>query len=232
MQKIIARAGRLARVLLLLALPALALFFALSIPAQVITLGGATIQADDACFTGGQIFTTVPIMPPGTAGIIRYGAQFSCTIPIGGTGVPWLVTFHFVEPCVAGGGCSITVTKGQRLFDVTINDTPALADLDIFADVGSLTWLQRSVLVWPSSANALRINFTSSVRTAVVSSIDYNTVALPQMWQNNVAGLLPTPAWYGTAGTDWYVNANRVIRWFGNSPDWSASDWYVTAAGR
>jgi len=169
-----------------LALFALALLFALVIRAQVITTGGGTVQATDACFSGGQLFTTLPITPPGTSGTLRYGAQLSCMIPVG-TGIPWLVTFHFVEPCASGGGCSSTVTApGQRLFSVTINDTPALVDLDIFANVGSLAWLQRSVLVWPSSSNTLRIKFTSTVRTAVVSSIDYNTVALPQMWQNLV----------------------------------------------
>ncbi len=162
-----------------LALFALALF---SLHAQVITTGGGTVQANDACWTGGALFP-VPVIPPGTLpGVIRYGAAMTCTIPIV-TSIPWLVTFHFVEPCVAGGGCSSVVTSGQRLFSVQINDTPALQDLDIFANAGALTPLQRSVLVWPSTSNTLRIVFTASVRTAVVSSIDYATVVLPQMWQ-------------------------------------------------
>ncbi len=184
-----------------LAFTALALVFALTAHGQVVTVGNTsgTVQADDACWTGGAIFTTVPIAPPGTntgavvtvgppvAGILRYGSQFSCTIPIQSS-IPWLVTFHFVEPCADGGGCSATVAAGQRQFSVTVNDTPALQNLDIFGNVGALAWLQRSVLVWPSTSNTLRIVFSSSVRTAVVSAIDYNTVALPQMWQAFTAG--------------------------------------------
>ncbi len=201
MQRIIARAGRLARVFLLLTLPA---------AAQVISLGssGGTVLATDACWSGGALFSTVPVTPPAAAGTLRYGALFSCTIPIG-TGIPWLITFHFVEPCGLGAGCSATVTAGQRKFSVTINDTPALVDVDIFANVGALVELQRSVLVWPSSTNTLRIVFTSSVRTAVVSSIDYNTVALPQMWQNNV----------GPVASNWYDPKNPT-------------EWYQTAGGR
>lgn len=225
-----------------LALPALALFFVLASPAQVITTGGGTVQANDGCWTGGALFP-VPVIPPGTLpGQIRYGAAFSCTIPVQAT-VPWLVTFHFVEPCAVGGGCSSVVPAGGRLFSVAINDTPALQDLDICARAGSLNPLTRSVLVWPGS-DTLRITFAASMRTAVISSIDYNTVALPQMWQTaggearitsgaqewaltgppitgpggyyDVENHSPgsTRAGYGPAGQDWYSDGVRVIRWF------------------
>ncbi len=149
--------------------PALALFFVLASPAQVVA-PNATVQAGDVCFSGGALFTTLPITPPGTTGVIRYGSQFTCTIPVI-PGVSYLVMFHFVEPCSVDGGCSSPVVLGQRVFSVAVNGAPAFVDLDVFARVGALKPLDLPILVG-SSFGFLRIDFTSRVRTAAILSID------------------------------------------------------------
>ncbi len=161
-----------------LALPALALFFALASQAQVIA-GSGTVQASDACWSGGALFTTIPITPPGTTGVIRYGAQFSCTIPVL-PAVPYLLTFHFVEPCGPAGGCSSPVVAGQRVFSVAVNGAPAFADLDIFAAVGALKLLDVPLQV-ASTYGFLRFEFTTRIRTAALLSIDVQAKPPPAL---------------------------------------------------
>jgi len=61
---------------------------------------------------------------------------------------------------------------GQRMFSVSINDEPVLKDFDIFAAIGSAqNPFTRSLLAYGTDGFVM-IKFISSVRTALVSSID------------------------------------------------------------
>ncbi len=166
----IARAGRLARLLLFLAVPALT--FAAT---TTIDCGSAT----DSNFTGGQAFTAVPLAPPGTLDLtLRYGSKFSYSIPA--ANVPYIITFHFLEPCGAGACSAGDVTAPrQRLFSISINDQLIYPALDIFALAGgALLPITRSVNV-VGADQMLNISFTASVRTAVVSAIDFTPALQP-----------------------------------------------------
>ncbi len=136
-------------------------------------------SATDSNFTGGQAFTAVPLTPPGTLDLtLRYGSQFSYSIPA--ANVPYVITFHFLEPCGAAGGCSGAVTgPGQRLFSVAVNDQPLLPTLDIYALAGgALIPITRSVIA-VGADQTLNIRFTATVRTAVVSAIDFTPLFQP-----------------------------------------------------
>jgi beta-galactosidase len=57
----------------------------------------------------------------------------------------YLVEFYFIEPWLGiGGGVN---AKGMRLFDVAINESVVLNDLDIWSEVGVNTLLKKSVKV-------------------------------------------------------------------------------------
>jgi hypothetical protein len=174
MQRIIARAGRLARFLFLAALPALPQTVWPVSPTTIIDAGSAT----DANFTGGAVFTIAGTTASGDS-TLRYGASFSYSLPV--DNVPYVVTFRFVEPCAAGAGCGAVVNgPGQRLFTVTANGQTILQDLDLYAaSGGALVPLSRSVVVMGADGK-LNLKFSATGgnhNTAVVSAIEIYALA-------------------------------------------------------
>jgi beta-galactosidase len=93
---------------------------------------------------------------------MRYGTSFSYAIPAAnGT---YTVNFKFTEPTATG--------VGQRKFDVSLEGTLVLDDLDIYSAAGgSLKALDRSFNTTVSDGK-LNIAFTGVVGNALVSTIE------------------------------------------------------------
>ncbi len=131
-----------------------------------ILLSGTTVidcgSATDSNFFGGSIFS-IPTLPGDQTG--RYDAArtgFTYTIPVVDT-LPYILTLRFVEPSVR--------SVGQRIFSVFVNNQPVLMGLDLYAEAGFGHPTSRSFLV-VGSAGMLVIRFVTSVRSALVSSIE------------------------------------------------------------
>jgi hypothetical protein len=112
-------------------------------------------------------FISFPTLPPGTNSTLRYGQSFSYTITVPVPGM-YLILLGFVEPTVQG--------PNQRIFSVLANDQPIIQNLDLFAEVG---YLQPSVKTAPVYIqNTLVLQFTASVRNAVVSLISVTNLGI------------------------------------------------------
>lgn len=107
-------------------------------------------------------FLPLPVTPPGTTDTtLRYGQNFTYTLPVTTPGL-YLVLLNFVEP---------TVSKpGQRVFSVTVQDQPVIQNLDLVAEAGLLVPIARAFPIFLAGPS-VAINFTASVRYAVVSTI-------------------------------------------------------------
>ena len=103
---------------------------------------------------------TVPNAPPGYE-TMHFGQLFVGSVPV--PNGDYLVTFKFLEPSVQ--------QVGARIFNVAINDTPALWRLDLFASEGFMVPAERSVQASVARGGLMVFHFWSDVRSAVVSSI-------------------------------------------------------------
>jgi hypothetical protein len=122
----------------------------------------------DKYFSGGSTFSKVtPI-----AGTVddtlfqteRYGT-FSYAVPVAnGT---YSITFHFAE--------LYWTSAGKRIFNVTVEGQPAITNLDIFAQVGANTALDRVVTATVTDGT-LNIAFITVADNAKVSAIEVAAV--------------------------------------------------------
>jgi len=119
----------------------------------------------DANFTGGVSFATAPagLTPPYLN--LRYASSFSYQLPL--PAGAYTVTLKFVEPN--------KTAAGQRLFSVSANGVPIITAVDLFAKNGMLKPADASFPVTVAAAG-LKLQFTATVGTAVVSGIQVDTV--------------------------------------------------------
>jgi len=132
--------------------------------------GGVTgIYGADQYFTGGAAYTATIPFPAGTPEQLRTsrGGNFSYNFPVpAGT---YTVSLHFFESSSAISGA------GQRVFSVSLNGSPVIPSLDIFAAAGLNSELVKTFPI--TATNAISIVFTTITRNAVVSAIDIMPVA-------------------------------------------------------
>jgi hypothetical protein len=142
--------------------------FTLSAATTIIDCGSAS----DSNFTGGTVYV-FPALPPGTNDTtLRYDAfQTGFTYRIPATEAQ-IVTLRFIDPSVS--------VIGGRVFSVFSNNQPVLQGLDIVAEAGPLKPLSRTLVLYPSDG-WISLTFRTSVRSAVVSSIEYRPL-LDDWW--------------------------------------------------
>lgn len=122
-------------------------------------------HGSDTFFTGGTAKTAGGKAPAGTAGwsTTRTFREGDFTYQIPAAPGRYTVTLTFVEP---------VFEKGQRTFDVLVNDKVVLADLDVAgASVGDRATVVRSLPV-DLGAGGLRLAFKGKIGKAMVSAID------------------------------------------------------------
>jgi hypothetical protein len=130
-----------------------------------INVGGPAVGkfSADKYFTGGSPYTnsnsitapslTVDAPPIAIFSSERYGS-FSYTIPKRPVTVPQMVTLYFAETYVTGAG--------QRLFDMSINDSTVLDNFDIYASAGgSNKGIARTFFIQADSLGRLVMNVTT-----------------------------------------------------------------------
>ncbi len=135
--------------------------------------GGSTgAFAADGNVSGGQTYaTTAAITTNGIANAApqavyqteRYG-NFTYTLANLLPGAAYTLRLHFAE--------IYWTSSGQRLFNVTINGTPALTNFDIFAAAGANTALVKTFTATADSSGTLTVQFTTVKDHAKVSGIE------------------------------------------------------------
>ena len=132
----------------------------------------------DADFTGGATWTYQTLTVTGTPNPslyqdVRYSATtFGYTLPA--SPGAYTLKLHFVEgdPNVQAGG---------RLFNVLVNGTPALSNLDVYAMAGGMgKALDQSLPVTvPAGGGSVTVSFQSVNYTAMVSALELVPVGTP-----------------------------------------------------
>jgi len=74
------------------------------------------------------------------------------------------VAFGFVEP-------SKTTTVGQRVFDVEVNGTKAISDLDVLQEAGAYRTVVKKTVPVTLSNGRLELVFAPTLGEAVVSTV-------------------------------------------------------------
>lgn len=118
-------------------------------------------DVSDVFFAGGSVTT---FANPGDT-TARFG-NFAYHIPV--VNVPYLVTFRWIENTATG--------PGQRTFRVTLNDQVVFDQLDLFKSCGRMVPCSRTLLVIPT-AGMIDLVFTTQIRNAIISSIDYGPLS-------------------------------------------------------
>ncbi len=161
-----------------------------------INSGGAAVApfAADANFSGGTVnstttaVTTVGVPGPAPAAVYQSERYGNMTYTFGGlvAGSSYTVRLHFAE--------IHWTAAGQRVFDVSINGTQVLNDLDIFAAAGgNFKAIVREFTATANGSGQIVIQYTTVVDNAKSSGIE-------------VYGA-PTPNGIGLKG-DYYDNMN------------------------
>lgn len=108
------------------------------------------------------------------AGSFRFGREklnYQFILPNGN----YEVEMYFIEPWYGTGGSAGTDAEGFRVFDVSINDSTVIDDLDIWAEKGHDNLLKKTVSV-KVTKGILEINFPEvKVGQAVISAIAIGT---------------------------------------------------------
>jgi hypothetical protein len=124
----------------------------------LVVAGALLADSTPIAWNGGSEFS-VQTAPPGYE-FMHYGSSFSTTIEVP-PGI-YVLTLRFIEPTVK--------TVGSRVFDVAINDQPVLSRFDVFARAGFMQPIERAFVVVVKT-KTLAVDFTASVRSAIVSGI-------------------------------------------------------------
>ena len=136
--------------------------------AQTWVLGGAS----DPC-KGGSAYT-FPSSPAPAIPTLRYDPiAFSCTFQAAAGRGAYLVKLEFVETGAAAAA-------GARLFNVYIQDQPAVIGLDLWASGATsvAVVIARTSIAFTGDGN-IQVKATTSVRNAVLSRVTLTQLFLP-----------------------------------------------------
>jgi hypothetical protein len=128
--------------------------------------------SEDVNYTSGETYTGNEIFTAGDAPQLYQDVRWNdprltdplkYSFPVApGT---YTVSLHFAE--IWSGA----YTQGGRVFNVNINGVPVLENLDVFAEVGSMTPLVKSFEV-PAPDGKIDIDFTNVVQNAAIAGIE------------------------------------------------------------
>lgn len=172
---------------------------------------GSSPYVADTDFSGGSTFSTASSIS--TAGVVdpapmavyqtvRYG-NFSYTLSSLTPVASYVVRLHFAE--------IFWSSVGQRVFNVTINGTTVLSNVDIIAASGSANQaIVKEFNVVADGSGNIAINFTSVVDNAAVNGIELlgGSGVLINSYDPN-GNLLQAADWTGTTAYTW-DNENRL----------------------
>jgi hypothetical protein len=144
--------------------------FQLKPPTAINCGGGAVVSSsginyqDDAFYSGSSTFSTSSVISGTDDQDLyrseRWGGEFTYAIPV--TNGPYEVTLKFAEIFMN--------SAGQRVFDVSIEDYPAILGLDIFSKVGKNAAYDETHTTIVDDG-FLNIRFSGRVDNAKISSI-------------------------------------------------------------
>jgi streptogramin lyase len=149
--------------------------------------GGATGNfAADIDFSGGTSFGTTAsadtsnVSSPAPQAVyqsVRYGTDFSYTISALTPGTSYKVRLHFNELYWGTALASNQGGVGSRIFNVTINNLPVLANYDIYAGAGGANKAVTQDFTASANANGkIVVHFTAVTDTAMVSGIEVDPI--------------------------------------------------------
>lgn len=188
------------------------------VPAQPVTsvmldAGGPAIGAfaADDFYTGGTVFSTNTTIstsgvanaaPAGVYQTERTGGNFGYTIGDLSPGATYTVRLHFAEIW--------WTATGKRVFNVSINGTQVLTNLDVFAAAGGANKaLVRTFTATANASGTITINFAATVDQAKISGIEVIPASggLPAAPANLSASAAPGQvllSWNNVAGATSY----------------------------
>jgi choice-of-anchor A domain-containing protein len=134
---------------------------------------GVSPSAADRYYSGGTAFsvtngiTTTGVTKPAPAGVCqseRYG-NTTYTLPSLVAGALYTVRLHFAE--------TWWTASGKRKFNVTINDTPVLSNLDIYATTGArYKAMVREFTATADSSGQIVLKFVTVTNNATIAGIE------------------------------------------------------------
>lgn len=150
-----------------------------------VTTNGVTWGADQY-FSGGGTFNNAGIEIANTDDDALYQTEridnaggLTYSIPVPGDGA-YNVSLHFAEIFFgAPGGGSELGGAGQRVFDVSVEGTKVITDLDIYDEVGAAAALVYTFENISVTDGALDILIESTVREGKLSAIEVSTFGEP-----------------------------------------------------
>ena len=142
---------------------------------QYVNAGGAAIlnySADKGFLGGTASFTASPMSTAGTSNPApvavykseRYGNAFTYTLGGLTPGAGYTVRLHFAE--------YFWHAARGRIFNVTLNGTPVISNLDIFANVGAGVALVEAYPATANGAGQIVVGFTTVADNAKVGGIE------------------------------------------------------------
>jgi fibronectin type 3 domain-containing protein len=120
--------------------------------------GDASFVADEFFTGGGTSTSTSPVVTtaanaaPMNVYLTQRNGAFNYTIPGLAPGAQYTVLLHFAETYFSAAG--------KRVFNVAINGTPVLTNLDIFATVGQNTALVEQFTAMANSSGQVVVSYT------------------------------------------------------------------------
>jgi len=128
-------------------------------PVSNTTGGDASFVADEFYSAGGTSTSTSPVNVSGVTNaapmnvyLTQRNGAFNYTIPGLAAGAQYTVLLHFAE--------TYFTATGKRVFNVAINGTPVLTNLDIFSQVGENVALVEQYSAAANSSGQIVISFT------------------------------------------------------------------------
>ena len=175
-------------------------------PAQSNSSGGDYSFVADEDFSGGgdnsPVTATINLTQPGAnaapMGVYQHGraGAFTYTIPGLTAGSTYTVLLHFAE--------TYFTAAGEREFDVAINGTSVLTNLDIYATVGKDAALLETFTATANSSGQIVIAFTlGAANQPVVMGIEIRSTSSCTTVPSAPAGLAATASSSSVIGLSW-----------------------------
>ena len=175
-------------------------------PVSNVTGGDASFVADEFSSGGGASTSTSPVTVAGITNaapmnvyLTQRDGAFNYTIPGLAAGAQYTVLLHFAETYFSA--------TGKRVFNVAINGTTVLSDLDIFAQVGENVALVESFTATASSSGQIVVSITDgTANQPTVAGLEIRGVPsactlLPSAAPTGLTALASSPSIIGLSWT-------------------------------